>query len=253
MPQFYAGALKTAKAAMRNPTGKAFDYTGVIYFGTDLAVVSEKPFDLSAGEEKQVDFPVTMPITPGIYPVHVGVFSGGQNIALYRATEDVNIAMPTMEIVKAYIRRGSPEVSEAYSGWISLYQIGGEQNLAQYGTPIQAGVLLRNPLDIPLQIIPVIYNYHWIEPNNYITDYLTVPTVEPVRFPPAPTGLPYSGYEYECNMFLPAGGTLPPGKTGFIYTELYYQSRRWNYIYLELKCNGYDLGRTLLYWGWYSY
>ncbi len=93
MPQFYPGETKTAKANMRNPAQKAFDYTGFLYMGTDLAVMSEVPFSLSAGQEKQISFPVTMPVNTGVYPVHLGVFCEGRNIALYRA-EDVVIAPP---------------------------------------------------------------------------------------------------------------------------------------------------------------
>jgi hypothetical protein len=92
MPQFVPGEVKAAKVAMRNPTGKAFDYNGFVYMGTDLVVVSEKSFYLVAAEEKQVSFPVTMPAEPGTYPVHIGVFAEGQSIALYKATEDVRIA-----------------------------------------------------------------------------------------------------------------------------------------------------------------
>jgi hypothetical protein len=91
MPNFSAGESRVAKVTMRNPTGKAFDYSGFLYMGTDLAVMSEVSFHLNAGEEKQVAFPVTMPLVEGVYPVHIGVFSSGQNIALYRATEDVVI------------------------------------------------------------------------------------------------------------------------------------------------------------------
>jgi hypothetical protein len=63
--------------------------------GTSLAVVSQASFHLEAGEEKQVSFPVVMPTTQGTYPVHIGVFSGGQSIGLYKATEDVVIVAPS--------------------------------------------------------------------------------------------------------------------------------------------------------------
>ncbi|GEM_PF-5985910 len=101
MPQFAPGEVKTAKVAMRNPTAKAFDYNGFIYMGTDLAVVSEKAFRLLAGEEKQVSFPVSMPTTPGVYPVHIGVFSEGANIVLYRAVEDVEIISGVAKFIYA--------------------------------------------------------------------------------------------------------------------------------------------------------
>ena len=95
MPQFKPGESKTGKVVMRNPTEKAFDYTGFLYMGADLAVMSEVPFSLSAGQEKRASFPVTMPAKTGVYPVHLGVFSEGQSIALYRAIEDVAIVGPS--------------------------------------------------------------------------------------------------------------------------------------------------------------
>ena len=93
MAQFNPGESRTGRVMMRNPTGKDFEYTGYIYLGTDLAVVSEQVFSLVAGGEKQVSFPVVMPGQAGTYPVHIGIFSGGENIALYKA-EDVAIVMP---------------------------------------------------------------------------------------------------------------------------------------------------------------
>lgn len=260
MPEFSPGESKTAIVTMSNPKAKPFDYTAELYMGTDLALMAGEDFHLEAEGSKDVSLPITMPSTPGTYPVHIGVFSGGQSIGLYKATEDVVIAAPDIrvEIARAYIRMAYPSVSEAYSGWIS-FTPGSELNLALFGNPIQVGVLLRNPTNAPLRYTPTIYNYHWIEPNNYTTDYLTLPTVEPVKFtgPPGqgnpPTGLPYSGYQYECDKFLPPGGELAPGQTGFVYTELFYQSRRWNNVYIRITSNGYDLGTVLLYSGWYSY
>jgi hypothetical protein len=70
----------------------AFDYTGFLYFGDTR--VAEASFSLAAGEEKQVLFPVTIPSVTGTYPVLLYVYSGGQGIALYRATEDVVILAP---------------------------------------------------------------------------------------------------------------------------------------------------------------
>lgn len=94
MAQFYTGELKTAQVTMRNPTERAFDYNACIYLGTDLALAAETAFYLEPGEEEQVSFSVVMPASPGTYPVHVGVFSGGENIALYRATEDLVVVAP---------------------------------------------------------------------------------------------------------------------------------------------------------------
>ena len=119
MPQFQPGEVKNAKATMLNPTGKAFDYTGFLYMGTDLAVMSEVPFSLSAGQEKQVSFPVTMPTLAGTYPVHIGVFSGGVNIGLYKAT-DVVIVKAEFAYVSAI--RQIPFESDPGQTW-SHYEI----------------------------------------------------------------------------------------------------------------------------------
>ncbi|MBA7506486.1 hypothetical protein ES706_05177 [subsurface metagenome] len=91
MPQFGPGELKTARVPMTNPTAKAFDYVADLYMGTNLALMAETPFHLDAQESKDISLPVTMPTVAGTYPVHIGVFSGGVNIGLYRATEDVVI------------------------------------------------------------------------------------------------------------------------------------------------------------------
>ena len=106
MPQFNPGEVKTAKVAMRNPTGKAFDYRGVLYMGIYLAPMSEVSFRLEAGQEKTVSFTVTMPAIEGVYPVYLGVFSDDENVPpLYRA-EDVTILAPAISdpnIDKLYI------------------------------------------------------------------------------------------------------------------------------------------------------
>ena len=93
MTQFLAGEQKTARAVMANPTPGAFDYTAFLYMGTDLAVVSEVDFGLHAGQEKEISLPVIMPSASGVYPVHLGVFSGGNHLALYQGA-DVEIAQP---------------------------------------------------------------------------------------------------------------------------------------------------------------
>lgn len=93
MLEFEANSSHVAKAIMTNPTEKPFNYEGVLYMGTDLAVMSQVSFHLDAGESKEVDFLVTMPIGSGTYPVHLGIFSGEQNIGLYKAVEDIMIVV----------------------------------------------------------------------------------------------------------------------------------------------------------------
>ncbi|MBA7506485.1 hypothetical protein ES706_05176 [subsurface metagenome] len=92
MPQFSPEESKTARVPMTNPTGKAFDYVADLYMGTNLALMAETSFHLEALESKNISLPITMPAVTGTYPVYIGVFSGGVNIGLWRATEDVVIA-----------------------------------------------------------------------------------------------------------------------------------------------------------------
>lgn len=156
-----------------------------------------------------------------------------------------------ISVTRAYLREDSPSVSEAYSGWLSMTP-GGEINLGLFGSYIQAGALVVNRSSIPVVLDFEAWNHHWT-PEGYVDLPLVLPLFEPQRFPPAPTGLAYSSYKYEADKFCPPGTTLNPGETGFVYTALYRQGRRWNYINLKLYANEQEIGTVRLYEGWYSY
>ncbi len=115
MPQFYAGELKTARVTTRNPTGKAFSYEAALIIGVPEAVRSEVSFSMPAGEEKIISFPITMPSLAGTYPVHIYVVSEGKEVGLYRAVEEVTIALPALPFTYTFsCSRGTCPSAPAY-------------------------------------------------------------------------------------------------------------------------------------------
>ncbi|GAH61082.1 unnamed protein product, partial [marine sediment metagenome] len=197
-----------------------------------LSATQHQDREMIPGDGTNVVFEPFLSSQEGTYTLVATLTSAGQVLDSVTFALIAIAAVPEVEIVKAYIRKAYPSVSEAYSGWIS-FTPGGELNLALFGGRIQVGVMIRNPTNTPLRYTPTIYNYHWTG-AGYVTDYYTLPGVEPVRHPPAPTGMPYSSYEYECDKLLLPSGELAPGQTGFVYTELFYQSRKWNNVYIQI-------------------
>ena len=126
MPQFDAGVSKIAKAVMQNPTGKAFDYDGVILMGTGLTEVSRVPFHLNANESKEISFPVVMPLVAGIYPFYICVLSSGVSIAGPYKGEDITIVegLPyhkySIGDVIQFVQMADPRDS---SPWLGTYTV----------------------------------------------------------------------------------------------------------------------------------
>lgn len=104
MAEFTPGEQKTAIVPMTNPTAKAFDYVAQLYMGMELAIMSEIPFHLEAGESKDISMLVTMPMDAGVYPVNIGAFSDGQFIEPVYHAEDVTIipVIPTEGMITLY-------------------------------------------------------------------------------------------------------------------------------------------------------
>ncbi len=87
MPEFNTGEQKTAIIPVANPTSGDFDYTAILYMGTDLAVMAQVDFHLDAGESKTVSLSIVMPANIGTYPVHLGIFSSGALVRMYQADD----------------------------------------------------------------------------------------------------------------------------------------------------------------------
>jgi len=185
MPEFAPGVEKTARVPMSNPTAKAFDYTAELYMGVNLARKSKADFHLEAGESKDIDMPVVMPTEPGTYPVYIGVFSAGENIGLYQAT-DVVITIPLANLYGTvidgeawpYSRIPVADVEITMDGWVTYSNSKGE--FAFEGFP--AG-------NYVMHFIKEGYKYGTIyktlrEGNNEIS-VVMVPGVSP-ELPPSP-------------------------------------------------------------------
>lgn len=110
MPQFNPNQTKTAIAPMTNPSSSGFDYTAELYLGADKAASSGRVnFSLAGKQTKSISFPMTMPSEPATYPVYLDVFSAGQLLGAYQATEDV-VIIPAAKILRLTTSFGSFEI-----------------------------------------------------------------------------------------------------------------------------------------------
>ncbi len=116
MPQFSPGEQKTASVQMSNPTEHAFSYEATLYMGIDMVAMSTQQFDLAAGEQRAIDFPVTMPTQAGEYPVYLDVWSEGVLLGHFQATENVTIISSDPDLV-------SLEYKACYMGMIKTTAI----------------------------------------------------------------------------------------------------------------------------------
>lgn len=106
MPTLDAKKTYIGRVTLTNPTEKAFTYNAELYLGGGGAFPGEKivssgvkTFSLAAGEQRAVDFPVTMPSIEGTFPVYLDVFVAGVIVAAYQATENVTTVIRAQVVV----------------------------------------------------------------------------------------------------------------------------------------------------------
>ena len=169
MPEFEPGSSHIAKAIMTNPTSKAFDYLAELYMGTDLALMASTNFHLEAGESKEISLPITMPSAAGTYPVYIGVFSAGENIALYRAVED---AIIIISVVAWEFSNVSCSVGP--SGIGAWKQVNFEATVTNIGGSTATRTLTQYRRDYRLMWSDVTMSWYWIWTNWRVIRRITL-------------------------------------------------------------------------------
>ena len=91
-PTFEAGSSHTARATLTNPTAKDFIYTAELYLDVTKAATSGAgSVSIPAGQSREVDFTIVMPLAEGDYQPYLDVWVGTELVAHYAATELVTI------------------------------------------------------------------------------------------------------------------------------------------------------------------
>lgn len=138
MPSFAPGASKTAiTAVILNPSGLSSETE--LFLGPDestkVATSGRVPF-ISTGSSQNMSLPVIMPSQIGTYRVFLDVYAGGQLIAGYIASEDVQIQSPIMPwSFSSFSAQVVPWVSPmGYTFYFVLYSITVKNNGNQPAT-----------------------------------------------------------------------------------------------------------------------
>lgn len=99
-PTFEAGSTHAARATLTNPTTSEFTYMLELYLGVSKAATSGLgTITIPAGQSKEVNFSLVMPIAEGNYQPYLDVWVAGALVAHYVATELVTIAVTPAIVV----------------------------------------------------------------------------------------------------------------------------------------------------------
>lgn len=99
-PTFEAGASKTARAKLTNPTAKQFTYKVELYLGvTKKATSGVGSVTIPAGGSVDVNFTVVMPLVEDSYQVFLDVSYNSTLLKHYQATENVTVVIsPAIDV-----------------------------------------------------------------------------------------------------------------------------------------------------------
>jgi len=100
---FEPNTVHTARATLKNPSTVPFSYTADLYLGKyegNKVASNSQSFTLNGGEQKSVDFSISMPLAQDTYHVYLDIYHEGVVIGKYQATEDVQVyAAPKIEFI----------------------------------------------------------------------------------------------------------------------------------------------------------
>lgn len=101
MAEFNAGEQKTALVTFTNNKAKALNCEAQLYMGDNYTLMASKTFELTAHGSSTVQLPVTMPTTPGDYPVYLAAFSNGVLLPPIAEAGIVTILLADVELISS--------------------------------------------------------------------------------------------------------------------------------------------------------
>lgn len=193
MPQFYTGETKTARVTMRNPTTREFSYAADLILGLPEAARFPASFNLPGGGEALVPFTVTLPQTAGSYPVHLCVTSGGGEVGLFRAAEDIDVVRKLLPFT---MELSNPRVVP-YPDW-------------SYARLAQMDVRLTNPNPEPVTKNIKVMSRYYVPSENEWSDWVVRGT--------------YAFTVPAASSFSTAIPAIPSGDSEYMIFLLYYNT-----------------------------
>lgn len=91
---FEPGGIHIGRVRFHNPSSVGFTYASELYLGRyegEKVVSVSSSFTIPAGETKDIDFSLDMPLVEDIYRVYLDVSAEGELVAHYQSYDDIEI------------------------------------------------------------------------------------------------------------------------------------------------------------------